>query len=100
MSKLSKQQKIELYRKWKLEGYSITSIAKQYHLALTSLRYFLLLIDMHGEQILDHSYQEYSKEFKEAAIAQALSKQESIEHISLRLGLKSCGMLNNWLRDY
>ena len=100
MSKLSKQQKLEIYRKWKLEGYSISSIARELHLCLGNLSYLIHLIDLHGTQILDQTYHKYSKEFKEAAIARALSKQESIEQVSLQLGLKSCGMLNNWLREY
>ena len=100
MSKLSKQQKLEIYRKWKLEGYSISSIARELHLCLGNLSYLIHLIDLHGTQILDQSYHRYSKEFKEAAIARALSKQESIGQVSLQLGLKSCGMLNNWLREY
>ena len=100
MSKLSKQQKLEIYRKWKLERYSISSIARELHLGLGNLSYLVHLIDLHGTQILDQSYHKYSKEFKEAAIARALSKQESIEQVSLQLGLKSCGMLNNWLREY
>lgn len=100
MSKLSKQQKVELYRKWKFEGYSINYLARDANLDYKNLYYLFHLIDMHGEQILDQSYHQYSKKFKETAITQALSKQESIEQISLRLGLKGSGMLNNWLRDY
>ena len=100
MSKLSKQQKLELYRKWKHEGYSFNELSCQENLSRSSLTYLLKLIDKYGAKILDQPNKKYSKEFKEAAIARVLKHQESGIQISLELGLRSRGMLVNWVREY
>ena len=100
MSKLSKQQKLELYRKWKHEGYSFNELSCQENLSRSTLTYLLKLIDKYGAKILDQPNKKYSKEFKEAAIARVLKHQESGIQISLELGLRSRGMLVNWVREY
>lgn len=46
MSKLSKQQKLEIYRKWKLDGYSVNSIAKDLNVYAGNLYYLVQLIDL------------------------------------------------------
>ncbi|NRO35460.1 hypothetical protein IMAU30003_01710 [Lactobacillus helveticus] len=48
MSKFNKEQKIEIYRKWKDEKISISQLPKEYKMNLANLDYMLRLIDMHG----------------------------------------------------
>ena len=52
MSKFNKEQKIEIYHKWKDENISISQLAKAYRMNLANLDYMLRLIDMHGIEIL------------------------------------------------
>ncbi len=49
MSKFNKEQKIEIYRKWKDENISISQLSKAYKMNLANLDYMLRLIDMHGK---------------------------------------------------
>ena len=72
MSKFNKEQKIEIYRKWKDEKISISQLSKTYKTNVANLDYMLRLIDMYGINVLDRPYQVYSKEFKEQAIEQAV----------------------------
>ncbi|MGX5866978.1 IS3 family transposase, partial [Lactobacillus helveticus] len=53
MSKFNKEQKIEIYRKWKDEKISISQLSKAYKMNLANLDYMLRLIDMHGTNILN-----------------------------------------------
>lgn len=53
MSKLSKQQKLDLYRKWKTEDYSFNELSSQENLSCSTLKYLLKLIDKYGGGILD-----------------------------------------------
>ena len=100
MSKFNKEQKIEIYRKWKDEKISISQLSKTYKTNVANLDYMLRLIDMYGINVLDRPYQVYSKEFKEQAIEQAVFSTKSYVQVSLELGLKSIGTLSIWLREY
>ena len=100
MSKLNKQQRLEIYNDWKLKGLSINFIASQRKLNAGSLDYMIHLIDRYGIGIYDQPNETFTKEFKEQAIEQALTGQQSITKLSLELGLRSCGILNNWIRAY
>ena len=46
MSKFNKEQKIEIYRKWKDENISISQLSKAYKMNLANLDYMLRLICM------------------------------------------------------
>ncbi|AUI75820.1 IS3-like element ISLhe6 family transposase [Lactobacillus helveticus] len=100
MSKFNKEQKIEIYRKWKDEKISISQLSKAYKMNLANLDYMLRLIDMHGTNILNTRKRVYSKKFKEQTIEQAIFGTKSDVQLSLELGFKSIGRLNNWLREY
>lgn len=67
---------------------------------LANLDYMLRLIDMHGTNILNTRKRVYSKKFKEQTIEQAIFGTKSDVQLSLELGFKSIGRLNNWLREY
>ena len=100
MSKLSKQDKIDIYNDWKYYHKSLCKLAKQYGVGAGNLPYLLRLIDRYGIQILDRPYANYSVEFKEKAIKRALFSQEAKDQISLDLALPSRGMIHNWIRKY
>ena len=60
MSKFNKEQKIEIYRKWKDEKISISQLSKTYKTNVANLDYMLRLIDMYGINVLDRSKIYYS----------------------------------------
>lgn len=60
----------------------------------------IALIQRHGLAILDQPYTEYPLELKKQAIIRVLVKHEPAYQVALDLGLKSNGMLANWLRSY
>ena len=51
MAKLTREQKIEIYKKRKA-GESIMALSKQYDINYGNVKYLVKLIDRHGEDIL------------------------------------------------
>ncbi|WP_245328816.1 IS3 family transposase, partial [Lactobacillus colini] len=85
---------------WKFEGISITQISKNWKLNNRGIAYMINLIDRYGIGIYDQSNEVFSKEFKEDAIEKLLLGTKSLTELSLELGLRSNGMLSNWVREY
>ena len=100
MTKLNKKQRLEIYNDWKLRSKSITQIASEQKLNPRGLDYMIKLIDRYGIEIYDKSKEVFTREFKEEAITQALIGTKSIFSLSLDLGLRSNGILYNWMREY
>jgi transposase-like protein len=100
MSKLTKQDKIHIFKEWTLEKKRGTYLGKKYGVREEELFYLVRLIEIHGLSILDKPYTRYSKEYKEHAIKRVLFGNEAIRAVALDLGLSSSGMLSNWIRSY
>ena len=100
MSKLSYEDKINLYNDWKMGG-SMTLLSKKYNIAIPGVRYLCRLIDRHGIDILRTSKnKEHSKYEKEEAINRVLINGEAIWTVAIDMGLLSYGMLQNWIKKY
>jgi len=100
MSKLSYEEKIEIYKEYK-QGNGYSKLAKKYNLNSTGVQYMLYLIDRHGYNILrTNKNNDYPKSFKEEAINRVLKNGESQWEVSLDIGLLSIGTLNNWIKKY
>ena len=99
--KLTYEDKLEIYRLWKEEGFGYKRISKKAGISSDAARYIVNLIDIHGPEIVRHGKnRKYSKRFKEAAIDRALKGNESILSVSLDLGLPNRGILQAWIRSY
>lgn len=96
MFKLSKQDKIHIFKEWTLEEKRGTYLGKKYGVRKEIINYLVKLIKIHGFSILDKPHTYYSKEYKERAIF----GDEAIAAVALDLGLSSIGMLSNWIRSY
>lgn len=100
MSKLSYEDKIEIYNK-KKEGISVGSLVSKYKVRKNVIDYLTRLIDLHGLDILRttknvrHSIYE-----KEQIINRVLLNNEAVWSVALDEGLLSCGMLQNWIKNY
>ena len=100
MAKLSKQDKIEIFNLWRNYNIRPSELGRRYGINPANIKYLLALIQRHGLAILDQPYTEYSLEFKKQAIIRVLVKHEPAYQVAIDLGLKSNGMLANWLRSY
>ncbi len=100
MSKLSYEDKINLYNDWKM-GSSMTLLSKKYNIAIAGVQYLCRLIDKHGIDILRTSKnKEHPKYEKEEAINRVLINGEAVWAVALDMGLLSKGMLINWIKKY
>ena len=52
--KLTYEDKLEIYRLWKEEGWGNRRISKRFNIAYFSIRYIYHLIDRHGPEIVKH----------------------------------------------
>ena len=64
------------------------------------INYLLALIGRHGLAVLDLPFTAYTSNFKEQALKRIIVEHEPVRRVSIDLGLKSSGMLSNWLREY
>ncbi len=89
MSKLSYEEKIEIYNKRK-EGETLKTLQSEYGMTKHNIQYLVWLIDKHGFDILRTTkYKEYSKQFKEDAINRVLIDNEPIQTVAIGIGLKN-----------
>ena len=100
MSKLSYEEKIEIYNKRK-EGETLKTLQSKYEMTKHNIQYLIWLIDKHGFDILRTiKNKEYSRQFKENAINRVLINNEPIQTVAIDIGLLSDGILHNWLKKY
>lgn len=100
MSKLTREQKIEIYEKRK-SGKTIQELSKEYRIRTDNIRYLIRLIDRHGNQVLRKDKNNYySPALKEEIINKVLLENHSIKFTAIEYGLSSAGMLHNWIKSY
>ena len=100
MSKLSYEEKIEIYNKRK-EGKTLKTLQSKYGMTKHNIQYLVRLIDKHGFDILRTiKNKEYSRQFKENAINRFLINNEPIQTVAIDIGLLSDEMLHNWIKKY
>ena len=100
MSKLSYEEKIEIYNKRK-EGETLKTLQSKYGMTKHNIQYLVWLIDKHGFDILRTTKnKEYPRQFKENAINRVLIANEPIQAVAIDIGLLSDGMLHNWIKKY
>ncbi|WP_338937983.1 IS3 family transposase [Fusobacterium pseudoperiodonticum] len=100
MSKLTREDKIKIYERRK-KGETIPSLAKNFDVQESNIKYLVDLIEKHGYDILrKDKNRTYSKDFKLQIINRILISQESINSVALDIGLVSPGILHNWLSKF
>lgn len=100
MSKLSKEDKIEIHNQ-RQQGKSITNLACQFNINVSNIKYLLKLIDVHGLSILDkQGNRKYSTEIKQIIINKVLIEKRSTKSVAIEYALPSAGMLTNWIKKY
>ena len=97
MAKLTRDQKIELYKKRK-QGETVSSLSKEYQINFSKINYLVRLIDRHGFDILrSNKNNYYSPELKLEIINKVLIDGQSSTSTAIEFGLTSDGLLNNWI---
>lgn len=100
MSKLSYEDKIEIYNKRK-KGVTRKSLAKEYNVSMSIVDYLFRLIDKHGYDVLRTTKNKYYFPYqKEQIINRVLINGESTTSVAIDEGLPSFGMLPNWIKKY
>lgn len=100
MIKLTIEQRIEIYKKRK-KGETLSSLSKKYSICITSIKYFVSLIDIHGFDILRKDKNNYySKDIKQEMINEVLISKQSINSTALKFGLTSSRLLSTWVQKY
>ena len=100
MSKLTREDKIEIYERRK-NGETISSLAKSFNIHESKIKYLIVLIKKHGYDILRNGKNRYySREFKLQTINRVLVNYESVRQVAIDIGLASDGILHNWLSKF
>lgn len=100
MAKLTRDQKIEIYKKRK-EGYSYNTLSKIYQVRASNLKHLIRLIEYHGFDVLNEGKNRvYSDKLKQTIINEVIVSKQSISSTSIKYELSSVGMLVNWLKSY
>lgn len=100
MSKLTREQKEEIYHKRKT-GVTIKKLEKEYRIKEGKIRYLIRLMDQHGEGILrKDKNRKYSPKMKEEMINKVIIHHQSIISTAIEYGLSSDGLLNHWIKSY
>ena len=83
MSKLSYEEKIDLYKDWK-NGLSVINLTKKYNINKSGVIYLTKLIDKHGYDILrKNKNKHYNIHDKKRIINRVLLDGESIISVSI-----------------
>ena len=100
MAKLTRKQKIELYKKWK-QGKTVSSLSKEYQIRSDNINFLVQLIGRHGFDILRSDKNNYySPELKLEIINKVLIDGKSITGTAIEYGLAGDGLLHSWINSY
>ena len=83
------------------KGQTISSLANEYQINITNIKYLIKLIDINGLDILrTDKNRYYSPELKLEIINKVLVDGHSIISTAIEYGLSSDGILFNWISSY
>ena len=100
MSKLTREQKIEIYNRRK-RGETVTALTMEFNIRKVVVNYLINLIDLHGIDILRTDRNRYySRKLKQEIINKIFIDNQSVNSTALKYGLSSKGMLVNWIKSY
>ena len=100
MSKLTREDRIEIYERRK-KGETISSLAKDFDVQESNIKYLITLIEKHGYDILRKDKNRvYSKDFKLQMINRILISHGSVNSVAIDIGLLALAILYNWLSKF
>ena len=100
MTRFTKEKKLEIYELSK-KGVGVAELSITYGMKHEKINYLVRLIDQYGVELLERKKNRYySPEFKLCVINRILENNESINSVSIELGLRSGGTIYNWIKKY
>ena len=100
MSKLSYEDKIEIYNERK-NGRTFSYLSAKYNIRIDNIKYLVRLIDKHGFDILRTSKNRtFSTIEKERIINRVILNNESVCSVAIDEGLLGNAILFNWIKKY
>lgn len=98
MSKLTTEEKIQLYEK-RQNSETILNLCNEFNIDRSTVKYIVALIKRHGYDILEKKKNiRYSDNFKKEAIDRVVLNGESIKSVAIDLGLSSGTTLRKWIK--
>lgn len=97
--KLTYEQKIEIYNKYK-HGIGVCQLSLEYSIHKKTISYLIKLINKHGLDIIRPSYKSWSNEDKEEAVHRVIFGKESVNSVAIDMGLKTKASLQAWIKTY
>lgn len=83
----------------RLKGETIPSISKRFNINKSNTEYIIALIRKHGYSIINKKIK-YTKKFKLDAINRVLNNGESLNSVSIDIGLCSSSTLRRWVLNF
>ncbi|MDB7984658.1 helix-turn-helix domain-containing protein [Faecalicoccus pleomorphus] len=100
MSKLTNDQRLEIYHKRK-QGMTISDLAKLYNVNKHTIEYLIRLLDRHGEDVLrKRKNRYYSPELKLEIINKVSMEHRSINETAIEYRLLNTETLYNGMKSY
>ena len=101
-SKFSKEQKIEICRRYLDGSESVTSLAEEINVCITTVQRWIRIFQTYGDSaFVEKTVNEsYTKEFKRKVVEAYLSGDGSLRGIAVKYKIPVCGTVLVWVKLY
>lgn len=97
---LTYEDKLIIYSK-RLDGEKVSSIASEFNIASSTIKYLIRLANAHGTEIFKHKNKKrYLDDYKLEIINNVVKDNESIVSVAIKYGLSSPGILCKWVNKF
>ena len=101
-SKFSKEQKIEICRRYLDGSESVTSLAEEINVCITTVQRWIRIFQAYGDSAFDEktANESYTKEFKRKVVEAYLAGEGSLRDIAVKYKIPACGTVLVWVKLY
>ncbi len=101
-SKFSKEQKIEICRRYLDGSESVTSLAEEINAGKTTIERWIKIFKAYGDSAFDEkpANESYTKEFKRKVVEAYLAGEGSLRDIAVKYKIPACGTVLVWVKLY
>ena len=101
-SKFSKQQKIEICRRYLYGSESVISLAKEINAGKNTVKKWIRIFKAYGDSAFDEkpANESYTKEFKCKVVEEYLAGESSLIDIALKYNIPSDSTVLAWVKLY
>ena len=101
-SKFSKEQKIEICRRYLDGSESVTSLAEEINVCITTVQRWIRNFQAYGDSAFDEktANESYTKEFKRKVVEAYLAGEGSLRDIAVKYKIPACGTVLVWVKLY